>query len=83
MDHDSIDNDCGLSINSGAALATEKDCEHSTVYENKGASLSPNCEATTCKRSLAVRSSIITTSTVLINIRLQEVADQQKASDSN
>ena len=83
MDNDSLDNDCGLSINSSAALATENDCEHATVYENKGASLSPNCETTTCKRSLAVRSSIITTSTVLINIHLQEVTDQLEASDSN
>jgi len=80
---DNIDDDSGLSISSGAALASEKDFEHSTVYENKNAVLNPNCETTTCKKSLAVRSSIITTSTVLINIRLQVVEDKQETSDNN
>ena len=81
VDHDSASNDCSLLINSNTPKTTQKDYERSAVYENKGVILSEDCEAT-YNRSLAVRSSIITNSTVLINIRLQ-VENKEEANDNN
>ncbi|XP_065892670.1 gamma-aminobutyric acid type B receptor subunit 2-like isoform X2 [Dysidea avara] len=83
VDHDSLYNDCGVFISSDVPLATQKDVKRSMVYENKGVILSADCGTNnTYKRSLAVRSSIITNSTVLINIRLQ-VEDNQETSENN
>ncbi|XP_065892681.1 gamma-aminobutyric acid type B receptor subunit 2-like isoform X2 [Dysidea avara] len=73
--------DSGVSINSVASLATPKDCECSTLYKNESVVLSADCETSTCRRSLAVRSSSITPSTIHINIQLQG-EDKQEAADN-